>query len=137
MKKFIIILTVVLTSAVASSQGLKDNAKYIKDTYPVEYETTIKKQALSKWGDNYSMVVYEINKQSNSLVKLIDVFKSDNTNIVYKAILKWSVDGYKDSNNMVFSELKTFSFEDLLKMNCNWSMVLYEYNKQVKAKNSF
>ena len=137
MKKFIIILIVVSTSTITSSQGLKKNATYIKDRYPVEYEATIKKEALLKWEDNYSMIVYEINKQSNSLVKLVDVFNSDNKGIVNKAIQKWSVNGYKNSNESLFKKMTTFDLKGLLKMNCDWSMVLYEYKKQVKAKNSF
>jgi len=33
--------------------------------------------------------------------------------------------------------MKTFGLKDLLKLHCDWSMVKYEYDKQVKAKNSF
>ena len=83
------------------------------------------------------MIVYEINKQSNSLVKLVDVFNSDNKGIVNKAIQKWSVNGYKNSNESLFKKMTTFDLKGLLKMNCDWSMVFYEYKKQVKAKNSF
>jgi len=92
---------------------------------------------LAEWKDDFSMVVYEINKQSNALVKLIDEFKSDNTNIAFKAIQEWSRDGYKSKNITLFKEMTTFGLKDLLKMYCDWSMVKYEYDKQVKAKNSF
>ena len=92
---------------------------------------------MAEWKDDFSMVVYEINKQADALVELIDEFKSDNTNIAFKAIQEWSREGYKSKNITLFKEMTTFELKDLLKMHCDWSMVKYEYDKQVKAKNSF
>lgn len=137
MKNTIIILSFLLTATFANAEGLNSNASYIKKNYPTEYEQTLKKYALAEWKDDFSMVVYEINKQADALVKLIDEFKSDNTNIAFKAIQEWSRDGYKSKNITLFKEMTTFGLKDLLKMHCDWSMVKYEYDKQVKAKNSF
>ena len=137
MKATTILLAILLTATFAKAQELNSNASYIKKNYPTEYEQTLKKYALTEWKDDFSMVVYEINKQADALVKLIEDFKSDNTNIAFKAIQEWSRDGYKSKNIELFREMKTFSLEGLLKMHCDWSMVKYEYDKQVKAKNSF
>jgi len=137
MKQIIIILSLLLTATFASAEGLNSNASYIKKNYPTEYEQTLKKYALAEWNDDFSMVVYEINKQADALVKLVDEFKSDNTNIAFKAIQEWSRDGYESKNIALFKEMTTFGLKDLLKMHCDWSMVKYEYDKQVKAKNSF
>lgn len=119
------------------SQGLNTNASHIKKVFPTEYENTLKKYALAEWNDDFSMVVYEINKQSDAIIQLIESFESDNTNIVFKAIQTWSRDGYLNYNIKIFQEMKTFGLKELLKMHCDWSMVKYEYNKQVEAKNSF
>ncbi|MBT6195434.1 MAG: hypothetical protein HOI54_00115 [Candidatus Marinimicrobia bacterium] len=137
MKTTFIILIVLLTATFANAEGLNSNASYIKKNYPTEYEQTLKRYALAEWKDDFSMVVYEINKQADALVKLVDEFKSDNTNVAFKAIQEWSRDGYKSKNISLFNEMKTFGLKDLLKLHCDWSMVKYEYDKQVKAKNSF
>jgi hypothetical protein len=137
MKTTIIILTILLSSSFVNATGLNPNASYIKKNYPTAYEQTLKKYALAEWKDDFSMIVYEINKQADALVKLIDEFKSDNTNIAFKAIKEWSRNGYKSKNITLFKEITTFGLKDLLKMHCDWSMVKYEYDKQVKAKNSF
>ena len=137
MRNLILLVTIILSTTIAKAEGLNTNASYIKKNFPTEYENTLKKYALSEWKDDYSMVVYEINKQADAIVKLIDSFKSDNTNIAFKAIQEWSRDGYLTHNINIFKEMTTFSLKDLLKMHCDWSMVKYEYDKQVKAKNSF
>jgi len=119
------------------AQELESQASYIKDNYPDDYQTTIRKHALEEWGNDFSMVVYEINKQSEALFELVNAFESDNTNIAFRAIQEWSIDGYLSSNIEKFKKIKTFSVENLIKLHCDWSMVKYEYDKQVKAKNAF
>ena len=126
-----------MLSVPSFAQGLKSNASYIKKNYSSDYELTLKKHALEEWGDNFEMVVYEINQQADALIKLIDEFKSENTNIVYKAIQEWSIDGYLNQNITKFKSLESFGLKELLKLHCNWQMVKYEYANQVKAKNSF
>lgn len=137
MRNFILLMTIILTTTIVKAEGLNTNASYIKKNYPTEYENTLKKYALAEWNDDFSMVVYEINKQADAIVKLVDSFESDNTNIAFKAIQEWSREGYLNHNIKIFKEMTTFSLKDLLKMHCDWSMVKYEYDKQVKAKNSF
>jgi len=137
MKKTIIILTILLTATFVKAEGLNSNASYIKKNYPSEYENTLKKHALEKWSTDYEMVVYMINNQADALIDLIDNFKSDNTNIVFTAVQKWSVDGYKNSNIDAFKKIDTFGLKQLIPLHCDWEMVKYEYDNQVKAKNSF
>lgn len=116
---------------------LSKNAKYIKANFADDYERTIKKNALNKWGDDFSMVIYMINKQSDALVELVETFRSDNTKIFFNAMFKWTIDGWEENNKKQAEELKDMSLANMMKFNCDWSMVLYEYKKQVKAKNAF
>ena len=137
MKKLTFILIVLLTPVLIYAQDLNSNASYIKKNYPSDYEATLKKHALEEWKDDFSMVLYEINKQADELFGLIEEFESDNTNIAFKAIQEWSIDGYQSGNMTKIKEISTFGLKQLLKLHCDWSMVKYEYDKQVKAKNAF
>jgi len=136
MRKIILVLALLCSYFFVNAQ-LNGNASYIKEKFPTEYEKTLKKYALKEWNDDYSMVVYEINNQADALVQLVNNFESDNTQIVFNAIQEWSRDGYKNYNIEEFKKFETFSVENLLKLHCDWSMVKYEYDNQVKAKNSF
>ena len=137
MKNLVLVLGMILLISTTFAQGLNANASYIKKNYPIEYENILKKQALKKWGTNYEMVVYMINNQADALFGLIKSFKGENTNIAFEAIQKWSIDGYKASNIAAFKKIKTFGLKQLIPLHCNWEMVQYEYDNQVKAKNSF
>ena len=137
MKRIVLLSFFLRSYYFLPAQRLGVEAKYIKENYPIEYENTLKKYAVFEWQDDFSMVVYEINRQSEALFSLISSFKSDNSNIVYKAIKEWSREGYKEQNVKVLSELKLFSLDGLLKIHCDWVMVEYEYTSQVKAKESF
>lgn len=137
MKKIIVLIGLVIFPCMNIAQKLNSNAHYIKMNHTTQYEQTLKKYALAEWGDDFSMVVYEINKQADALFALINEFKSKNTQITFKAIQEWSINGYKSRNSELFKKMETFNLENLLKMHCDWSMVKYEYSKQVKAKNSF
>lgn len=130
-------MLVLSTAIVTFAQGLNANASMIRKNHPTEYELTIKKHAVQEWEDDFEMVVYEINKQADDLIKLIDEFKSEHTNIAYKAIQRWSIDGYLEKNITEFKKIETFGLKELMKLHCDWSMVKYEYDKQVEAKTSF
>jgi len=136
-KLFKIFFILSVFTLVINAQGLNANASYIKNNYSSDYDATLKKYALNKWGNDFSMVVYEINKQADALFQLIEEFKSENTNIAFGAIQKWSREGYPSSNTKLFKKMDTFGLKELLKLHCDWSMVKYEYDKQVEAKNSF
>lgn len=137
MRLLLPLLLIGFLSSSGFSQKLDFNAKTIKEKYSEKYTNTIRKHAMSEWGTDYRMVVYEINKQSDSLVELVNSFKSEHTNIAYQAILDWSVEGYKTHNKEQFEAIKTFGLEQLLDFHCDWRMVKYTYDKQVKAKSAF
>ncbi len=126
------------TSSHRSSSGeLNSYASHIRENYPKEYDETLKKYALLEWREDYSMVVYEINRQAEGIFALINQFVSDNTNIVINAILEWSRDGYYDRNLKILEEIDSINLDNLLRMHCDWTMVEYEYSKQAKAKRAF
>ncbi len=137
MKRLILFLLISSIIPILSAQGLNANASYIKKNYPVDYSNTLKKHALEKWKDNYEMVVYEINQQSDALFNLIREFKTENSSILFKAIEKWGYDGYKSQNLEKYKNINIINLKNFLTLNCNWEMVKYEYDNQVKAKNAF
>ena len=118
-------------------QSLSLNAQLIKQKYPSIYENNIKKYAMLEWKEDYAMVLYEINKQSDAVAYIFDNLKSDHTEILFRAILEWSREGKRTTNAKKLSELKSFYYHDMLDFECDWSMVKYEYDKQVKAKLAF
>ena len=136
MKK-LLLLPFLLIAFCAFSQGLKTNANFIKTKYPTEYSQTIRKHAVEKWSTNHEMVVYRINNQADALFKLVNNFKTENTTIAYEAIKKWSIDGYESSNMQKFKSIKTFSVDNLIKLHCDWEMIIYQYNNQVNAKSAY
>ncbi len=121
-----------------NTQELNSEAKYIKEKYTYEYENNFKKFALTEWKDDYSMVVYEINRQASSFTQILQSLKSENLEIFYNSIKEWSREGYKDFNiKKMTTEFKTIDFKNCIQLKVDWSMVKYEYDRQVKAKNSF
>lgn len=134
LKNFVFVL---LAFSAVFGKGLNANANYIKTNFQIQYEDNLKSHALEKWNTDYSMVVYEINKQADAIFHLVKKFESQHTAIAFQAIQKWSIDSYKNENVKLFQEISTFGIEELLKMHCDWTMVEYEYDKQVEAKNSF
>lgn len=125
-----------LSVSIANGSSLNSNARYIKDNFPNEYENNLKKHAIDKWEDNFNMAVYEINKQADALFSIINKFESENTKIALKAIEKWTYEGFEKSNKEKIKSIDTFEIKQLINLHCNWSMVEYEYDKQVEAKNS-
>ena len=51
--------------------------------------------------------------------------------LALNAILKWCYDGYSTINGDLIEQQR------LLELHVDWVMVLYDYEKQLKAKNSF
>ena len=114
MKKTIIILIVLITSEIINAQGLNISASYIKKNYPTDYESTLKKHALEEWNSDFEMVVYEIINQADALIKLVAEFKSENTDIAFRAIQEWSIKGYESSNISKFRNIEIFELKELI-----------------------
>lgn len=126
-----------LLQAATPADELNSNAKNIKDNYTEDYERTIRANAVKEWEDDFSMIIYEINNQADALTELMEIFKSDNSKVFYKAMFEWTTEGWEENNKKYAEEMKSMDLKYLLKLNCDWTMVLYEYKKQVKAKSAF
>lgn len=135
MKKLIFILGLIFIVIIGNAQ-LNKNAQYIKNNYINGYDI-IKKYAVLEWESDHTMIVYEINNQSDAIYDILNLFESENTNILFQSVIEWSYSGYKDSNIDTFKSFNIISYENVLKLYCDWTMVLYEYNNQVEAKDSY
>jgi hypothetical protein len=135
MKKTAIILLIVISiSNTLFAQKLEKNAIYIKDNFSNLFELNIRNFAIEKWKNDSSMVYNEINKQSDALTDLLVEFKSSNSNILYKSIIKSSLEGKSISNAKKWNQIKAIGFGELLELECDWTIVQKEYEKQLKEK---
>ena len=136
MKKFLLVLGLILFVFNTHAQ-VNEYTQYLIEYYNVDYEMTIKKYVTEEYGTNHPMITVEINDQSKSLFTIADIFKYENKEILSDAIIEFSREGYERKNKEIFENLKQITLPDLIKLHCNWSDVLYEYNNQVEAKDSF
>jgi len=110
----------------------------IKEKFNYEYDNNFKYFALKEWKDDFAMVVYEINRQSDSYVELLDKLKPEYSSIFLNALNEWARDGYKEENlRKMREDFKPGNINNFIKLKVDWSMVKYEYERQVKAKESF
>jgi hypothetical protein len=140
MKKLIFaILLNMFFLNIGLAQELSINSKLIREKYNYEYEYIFKHYAVKEWGEDYAMVLFEINRQSDSFIELINKLKSEHLSIFKNAILEWSREGYKEENLRKIREEgnSIFIISKLIKLKTDWSMVKFEYDRQVKAKESF
>ncbi|MBN4085034.1 hypothetical protein JYT89_01685 [Flavobacteriaceae bacterium AH-315-B10] len=117
MKK--IFLFLMLLCAFTMSAQLNSNAQLIKDKLPKKYDL-IKLLASEDWEDDHEMMLYIINNQSDSFIKVLGFEKTSNydESILVKAISEWS--------------------KVIKGKNCiDWSMVVYTYNNQLEAKGKY
>ncbi len=120
MKKLLFLL-IFCAPSIALAQELNDSAKLLKKQKSQTYNA-IKDFAVSEWNEDHSMIVYEINKQSESFFKVFRMIEG-NEEIFSRAIAEWGED---------------VTQENLLKNpKINWSMVSYEMEKQIKAKKAY
>jgi hypothetical protein len=140
MKKLIFaILLNLFFLNIGLAQELSINSKLIREKYNYEYEYIFKHYAVKEWGEDYAMVLFEINRQSDSFIELINKLKSEHLSIFKNAILEWSREGYKEENLRKIREEgnSIFIMSKLIKLKTDWSMVKFEYDRQVKAKESY
>ena len=123
---------------ISIAQELNKNARMIKEKFNYEYDNNFKYFALKEWKDDFAMVVYEINRQSDSYVELLDKLKPEYSSIFLNALNEWARDGYKEENlRKMREDFKPGNINNFIKLKVDWSMVKYEYERQVKAKESF
>jgi len=135
MKKTLCLFLILLSfSNILFAQKLEKNALYLKDNFTSLFHSNICKPAIEKWKNDSIMVYDEINKQSDALADLLVNFKPANSNILYKSVIKTSVIDKSISNEKKWSSIKIIGFEELLALECDWTIVKKEYEKQVKTK---
>lgn len=127
-------LIVVSISNNLFAQKLEKNALYIKNNFFALFLSNISKPAIEKWKDDSTMIYNEINKQSDALADLLVNFKPANSNILYKSVIKCSTKDKSITNEKKWSTIKIIGFEELLALDCDWTIVQKEYEKQVKEK---
>jgi len=119
MKKAIITVVLVIGMIANTFGQLNSNAEFFKGMEDQTSYKELKDRAVDKWADNHKMVVYEINKQADSTLEVMDILdKGGDREIMITAMGKW--------NDIING-----------KKNYNWAMILYEYKKQIKASNSY
>ena len=133
MKKIILVFGLFIFALNTNAQ-LNQYAQFIKENYNPDYEITIKKFAIEKYGMDHPMLEVEINDQSESLFTIIDRYEYKNREVLYNAIIESSFDGYERKNKGIIKNLKQISLPNLLKLHCNWLDVLYKYNNQIEVK---
>lgn len=120
MKKLIIIFF-VLISSISYCQELNSSAIILKNDKTDSYNA-IKKFAVTKWDAEHDMIVYEINKQAEAFFDVLELFEG-NKEIFSQSVLKWG---------------ENVTADNLLKNSTvDWSMVLYEMKKQIKAEKAY
>ena len=124
-KLSLVVLFIVVGISALFSEGLNSYGREVKDQLPDVYEV-IKLRAIGDWETDHEMVVYEINKQSESYFKMVSTEDID-INIFVSSLLYWA-----DSPESVKADMENLDLYPI-----DWEMVLYEYNKQVEAKNSY
>lgn len=102
-------------------QELSSSSRALKENMPETYQA-IKAYAINQWENDHSMILYEINKQSEAFVEVSNL-SQENPAIFSNAVVQWG---------------ENITNENLLKNSTiDWSMVLYEMKKQIQAKNSY
>ncbi|MBK7099302.1 MAG: hypothetical protein IPH58_14420 [Sphingobacteriales bacterium] len=137
-------LLILLFFSVSSYGQLNDIAQKMKEGAPAQKEmySYIKAAAERKWDSNYQMIEYEVNIQAESWMYLFNYNKLEmDIKIFINSITKWLDDNEKKYNIDLFKEINKVSKKDkimalvlLYKFRCNWQMVKYEYDLQLRAK---
>lgn len=137
------ILFILMIAPICLFGQLNKQASGLKESWPNVYES-IKYESVKKWGTDYEMTLYRINNQSESLVKLMYLTRSASFdhNIFFTAVGKWCDKDEESYNLIIFDESKKQkSAQDIInkmfELRCDWEMVEYEYNNQIKAKSAF
>ncbi|WP_300597341.1 hypothetical protein [Niabella sp.] len=140
--KSVIPVFILLLITLSSAGQLNDNSRLLKEKYPELY-SYLNAKASKKWNDDYEMIIYDLNTQSDAWKGM--VLHSDlytNRNIFLSVLKKWtdnSCSGCKLYNNKLFEKananIKTGNWSIILYgVKGDWQMIKYEYENQVKAK---
>ena len=140
MKKLVLtVLFIILATSMLFGEGLGTNARYIKEYYPDGYEI-IKAIAVNEWGNDHSMVLFRINNLSDSLTELIQILskKDGDLEIFTRAVANWSTRGTGTKNvKIIATWTYQGEFSSIYGIAADWAMVLFEYQMQIEAANSY
>lgn len=106
MKKLIFLL-LLLASTVVQAQSLNAEAKYLQKTEATqEAYQKIENFAKNKWGRDYKMVVYEVNKQSKALVEILLIITQNDDGSPEHQVLGDALRKWKGDYHMVLFEFE-------------------------------
>ena len=119
-------------------EGLGINAQNIKKISPDGYEI-IKAMAVDEWGTDHSMVLYEINNQCNAAIEMITIlFDKGDLMLFAEAVIAWSIKSTDVQNmNIIIAWTDGADMSSIFTLFVDWSMVSYEYKKQISAAKSY
>tara|TARA_B100000282_G_C31625215_1_gene441244 strand:+ start:91 stop:516 length:426 start_codon:yes stop_codon:yes gene_type:complete len=137
MKRLILTLIFVLSSVNVFTQ-LNSYAEYYKEYLPGAYEA-IKDRATDIWETDYEMILYEINNQAEAFYKVQELFVEEDLEeeIMLSAMIKWTNDEDELLEYLYMIEegiAEDDVFSLLFSLWFDWTMVIYDYENQVKAK---
>ena len=138
MKKTMLVVLMFAVVVVMSFAELNNQSQVIKKNMPAVY-TCIKQDASQKWGNDYGMIVYEINKQSEAFFNIITIINSVNGDDAKAGILqmfltfvdKWTTAGYDAYNQKILNIGNTDN--NMLALHVDWTMIEYDMENQLKA----
>jgi len=139
MKRRFFTLIFIILAVMLTAEGLTGNAVAIKESYPEGYEV-IKERAIQEWGTDHAMVLYEINKQCDSVLNVLGlaIAETGDLSVFMGAVEDWSASGTVLSNlEKLNSWLNGEDFYIIFTMRCDWAMVEYEYNKQMESAGAY
>lgn len=115
MKKLILAF-ILLSTVTINAQGFNEETEFIKENYPEVY-SEILTLAVNEWGDNYSMSIFEVNRQSESFIKLAKLTIRDDYD---EEIMEYALDEW----------IKVVDGVTV----CDYAAVLFTYKKQLNSK---
>ena len=117
-KPLLLLLLAILSSNLMFSQ-LNKNANKLKSAQSELYQE-IKTFVEQDWKGNHQMMVYNINAQADAMSEVYDFTQSKDydENIMLKALARWAI----RING---------------KLHHNFTMVVYQYKNEIKAKNQY
>lgn len=136
MKKLLLIIAVVLFTLPSFGQ-LSEQSEVIQEKLPLVYNI-LKQHAIEKWDSDHTMIVYQINKQSEAIFEFFEVLKmmGDSNSelfIVRDTLKQWSYEGYKADT----AELLKIEGSIWLMCHVDWVMVVHQVKEQLKASKSY
>lgn len=123
--KYLLVIFVCFLSFGVNGQDLTPATKEFRKQQPEIYNA-IKTRSVNEWEKDHAMILYEINKQVESFIKIGLVLQEHpgNEEIFIRAIQEWS-------------EVVRPTQQNMSDPTIDWAMVLYELKQQIKAKNAY